>query len=229
VVSLARAHAGRILLTLSLTAIFIFGVLVLLRPAAVWFAHRQSWQDKTSKDSVVIVCAALLLAALATQRIGIHALFGAFLVGAIIPHDSSLARDVNEKFQDLVVVLFLPVFFAFTGLRTQVSLVHGWSNWLICLLIILVASLGKFGGGSLAARLTGLPWDEAASLGILMNTRGLMELIVLNVGLDLGVLSPTLFAMLVIMAIVTTLVTTPVLQALTRTRGAAVAASIPSG
>lgn len=225
VVSLARAHAGRVLLTLSLTAVFIFGVLVLLRPAAVWFAHRQSWQDKTSKDSVVIVCAALLLAALATQRIGIHALFGAFLVGAVIPHDSSLARDVNEKFEDLVVVLFLPVFFAFTGLRTQISLVHGWSNWLICLLIIVVASLGKFGGGSLAARLTGLPWDEAASLGILMNTRGLMELIVLNVGLDLGVLSPTLFAMLVIMAIVTTLVTTPVLQALTRTREAAVALS----
>jgi Kef-type K+ transport system membrane component KefB len=229
VVSLARAHAGRVLLTLTLTAVFIFGVLVLLRPAAVWFAHRQSWQDKTSKDSVVIVCAALLLAALATQRIGIHALFGAFLVGAVIPHDSPLARDVNEKFEDLVVVLFLPVFFAFTGLRTQISLVHGLGNWLICLLIILVASLGKFGGGSIAARLTGLPWDEAASLGILMNTRGLMELIVLNVGLDLGVLSPTLFAMLVIMAIVTTLVTTPVLQALTRTRGAAVAAIIPLG
>jgi Kef-type K+ transport system membrane component KefB len=142
----------------------------------------------------------------------------------VIPHDSPLARDVNEKFEDLVVVLFLPVFFAFTGLRTQISLVHGLGNWLICLLIILVASLGKFGGGSMAARLTGLPWDEAASLGILMNTRGLMELIVLNVGLDLGVLSPTLFAMLVIMAIVTTLVTTPVLQALTRTRVAAMAA-----
>jgi len=229
VVSLARAHAGQVVLTLSLTAVFIFGVLVLLRPAAVWFAQRHSWQDKASKDSVVIVCAALLLAALATQRIGIHALFGAFLVGAVIPHDSSLARDVNEKFEDLVVVLFLPVFFAFTGLRTQISLVHGLGNWLICLVIILVASLGKFGGGSIAARLTGLPWDEAASLGILMNTRGLMELIVLNVGLDLGVLSPTLFAMLVIMAIVTTLVTTPVLQALTRTREAAVAASIPLG
>jgi Kef-type K+ transport system membrane component KefB len=225
VVSLARAHAGRVLITLTLTAVFIFGVLVLLRPAAVWFAHRQSWQDKASKDSVVIVCAALLLAALATQRIGIHALFGAFLVGAIIPHDSPLARDIDEKFEDLVVVLFLPVFFAFTGLRTQIALVHGVGNWLICLLIIVVASVGKFGGGSIAARLTGLPWDEAASLGILMNTRGLMELIVLNVGLDLGVLSPTLFAMLVIMAIVTTLVTTPVLQALTRTHVAAVAVS----
>ena len=224
VVSLARAHAGRVLLTLTLTAVFIAGVLALLRPAAVWFAQRQSWQDKTSKDSIVIVCATLLLAALATQRIGIHALFGAFLVGAVIPHESALARDVNEKFEDLVVVLFLPVFFAFTGLRTQIALVHGWHDWLICLVIILVASLGKFGGASLAARFTGLGWEEAASLGILMNTRGLMELIVLNVGLDLGVLSPPLFAMLVIMALVTTFVTTPVLQALTRTHEAAAAA-----
>lgn len=224
VVSVARAHAGRVLLTLGLTAAFIASVLLFLRPAAVWFARRQPRNHKTSKDSVVIVCAALLLAALATQRIGIHALFGAFLVGAVIPHDSSLARDVNEKFEDLVVVLFLPVFFAFTGLRTQIGLVHGLRDWLICLLIIAVASLGKFGGGSLAARITGLTWSESASLGILMNTRGLMELIVLNVGLDLRVLSPTLFTMLVIMAIVTTLVTTPVLQALTRTREAAVAA-----
>ncbi|HEV2116666.1 MAG TPA: cation:proton antiporter, partial [Terriglobales bacterium] len=173
VVSLARAHAGRVLLTLALTAVFIAGVLILLRPAAVWFAYRGPHWQKTSKDSVVIVCAVLLLAALATQRIGIHALFGAFLVGAVIPHDSPLARDVNEKFEDLVVVLFLPVFFAFTGLRTQIALVHGLHDWLICLLIIAVASLGKFGGGSLAARLTGLTWGESASLGILMNTRGL--------------------------------------------------------
>lgn len=224
VVSMARAQPGRVLLTLGLTAAFIASVLLLLRPAAVWFARRQPWDAKTSKESVVIVCAALLLAALATQRIGIHALFGAFLVGAVIPHDSSLARDVNEKFEDLVVVLFLPVFFAFTGLRTQIGLVHGLREWLICIVIIAVASLGKFGGASLAARITGLTWTESASLGVLMNTRGLMELIVLNVGLDLGVLSPTLFAMLVIMAIVTTLVTTPVLQALTRTQEAAMAA-----
>jgi Kef-type K+ transport system membrane component KefB len=224
VVSMARAQPGRVLLTLGLTAAFIASVLLLLRPAAVWFARRQPWDARTSKESVVIVCASLLLAALATQRIGIHALFGAFLVGAVIPHNSSLARDVNEKFEDLVVVLFLPVFFAFTGLRTQIGLVHGLRDWGICIVIIAVASLGKFGGASLAARITGLSWAESASLGVLMNTRGLMELIVLNVGLDLHVLSPTLFAMLVIMAIVTTLVTTPVLQVLSRTQEAAMAA-----
>ncbi len=225
VVSVARAQPGRVLLTLSLTAAFIASVVLLLRPAAVWFAYRQPRHEKATKDSVVIVCAVLLLAALATQRIGIHSLFGAFLVGAVIPHDSAFARDVNEKFEDLIVLLFLPVFFAFTGLRTQITLVHGRREWLICLVIIVVASLGKFGGASLAARLTGLTWGESASLGILMNTRGLMELIVLNVGLDLGVLSPTLFAMLVIMAIVTTLITTPVLQALAHTRKAAIAAN----
>ena len=223
VVSVARAQPGRVLLTLALTAAFILFVLLLLRPLALRFVRIVERRSQPGQNAIVIACVALLLAAFATQRIGIHALFGAFLVGAIIPHDSSLARDIKNKFEDLVVVLLLPVFFAFTGLRTQIGLVHGLNEWLICAAIIFVASLGKFGGGSLAARLTGLPWNEAASLGVLMNTRGLMELIVLNVGLDLGVLSPTLFAMLVIMAIVTTLATTPVLHWLTPTTLAPVA------
>ena len=214
VVSLARAHPGDVLLTLALTAGFIIGIFVFARPAAVWFVRQHDQRRITGQSSIVVACVALLLAALATQRIGIHALFGAFLAGAIIPHDSLLGQDIKRKFEDLVVVLLLPTFFAFTGLRTQIGLVHGLRDWLVCLLIIGVASVGKFGGGAIAARLTGLSWRQAASLGILMNTRGLMELIVLNVGLDLGVLSPALFAMLVIMAIVTTLATTPVLQAL---------------
>jgi Kef-type K+ transport system membrane component KefB len=214
VVSLARAHPGDVLLTLALTAGFITAIFVFARPAAVWFVRQHDQRRITGQSSIVVACVALLLAALATQRIGIHALFGAFLAGAIIPHDSLLAQDIKRKFEDLVVVLLLPTFFAFTGLRTQIGLVHGLRDWIICLVIIGVASVGKFGGGAIAARLTGLSWRHAASLGILMNTRGLMELIVLNVGLDLGVLSPSLFAMLVIMAIVTTLATTPVLQAL---------------
>ncbi len=214
VVSVAKAHPGDVLITLGLAAGFIFVIFAFGRPAAVWFVRQHDSRRITGQSSIVVACVALLAAALATQRIGIHALFGAFLAGAIIPHDSLLAQDIKQKFEDLVVVLFLPTFFAFTGLRTQVGLVHGLRDWLICLLIIGVASVGKFGGGAIAARLTGLNWRHAASLGILMNTRGLMELIVLNVGMDLGVLSPTLFAMLVIMAIVTTLATTPVLQAL---------------
>ena len=217
VISVANAKEGNVLLTLVLTATFIVGVLLLVRPVAHWFVKRQaSLGLTTTKDTIVVVCAALLLAAFATDRIGIHALFGAFLMGTVIPHDSQLARDVIQKFEDLVVVLFVPIFFAFTGLRTQMGLVHGWHQWMICLVIIAVASLGKFGGAFVAARLTGLNWRESTALGILMNTRGLMELIVLNVGLDLGVISPTLFGMLVLMAVVTTLATTPILHVVTR-------------
>lgn len=221
VVSVARAKTGQVLITLALTTAFIATVLFLLRPAAQWFIRRQERRAlSTSKDSIVVVCAALLLAALVTDRIGIHALFGAFLVGTVIPHDSQLGRDITRKFEDLVVVLFVPIFFAFTGMRTQIGLVHGWSEWMVCGVIIAVASLGKFGGAFVASRLTGLDWRESTALGILMNTRGLMELIVLNVGLDLGVISPTLFGMLVIMAVVTTLATTPILHAVTPTHEA---------
>ena len=216
VVGVARSHAQNSVLTLVLTGGFILTVFLIIRPAAIWLARRHALRRRTEQGSIVIACVALLLAALTTEWIGIHALFGAFLVGAVIPHDSPLAHDIKQKFEDLVLILFLPVFFAFTGLRTQIGLVHSAGDWAVCAAIIVVASLGKFGGGTIAARLTGLGWQEAASLGILMNTRGLMELIVLNVGMDLGVLSPTLFAMLVIMAIVTTLATTPVLQTLAR-------------
>ncbi len=167
----------------------------------------------------MVVCAALFLAALATERIGIHALFGAFLIGVVVPHDSLLADDVRKKLEDSVVLLILPVFFVFTGLRTQIGLVRDFRSALICAVIVAVASAGKFGGSFIAARSTGSDWREAASLGILMNTRGLMELIVLNIGLDFGVLSPTLFTMLVLMAVITTVVTTPILDLVSSSGG----------
>ena len=124
------------------------------------------------------------------------------------------------KFLVCSLVLLLPAFFAYTGMRTQIGLVSGWEQWLICGLIIVVASVGKFGGTLAAARLAGLDWRTSSSLGILMNTRGLMELIVLNIGLDLGVISPTLFAMMVLMALATTLATTPLLGLLERNAAA---------
>jgi Kef-type K+ transport system membrane component KefB len=213
VVSVARARPGQTLVTVGLTAGFIVLIFFLVRPAFQWLTGRHSSETQTNRQTIVIVCVSLLLAALTTERIGIHALFGAFLIGVVVPHDSLLAHDVRKKLEDSVVLLILPVFFAFTGLRTQIGLVHGLRNWLICILIIVVASAGKFGGGFVAARLTGSNWRQAAALGILMNTRGLMELIVLNIGLDFGVLSPTLFTMLVLMAVVTTVGTTPILQA----------------
>src|SRR5213076_153333 len=148
--------------------------------------------QKTRMGIIALTRAAIgvLVSTLATEAVGIHALFGAFLTGALIPHDSLLARDIAHKLEDVVVVLLLPAFFAFTGLRTQIGLVNGLSEWMLCGLIIVVASLGKFGGSAVAARLTGLGWRDSAALGVLMNTRGLMELIVLNIGLELKVISP---------------------------------------
>jgi Kef-type K+ transport system membrane component KefB len=217
-IGVAHAHTGSLWIILITTISFIFFVLLIAKRGALWLVQRQTAKGRTTQDIFAIVCAALLLSALVTERIGIHALFGAFLLGTVIPNDSALARDIRARCEDLVVVLLLPVFFAFTGMRTQIGLLHGTRDWLACILIIAVASLGKFGGSFLAARWTGSDWREAASLGVLMNTRGLMELIVLNIGLDLGVLSPVLFTMFVIMAIITTLVTTPILHALSEAR-----------
>ena len=165
---------------------------------------------------IAIVLLGVLLSAVTTEFIGVHAIFGAFLFGAIVPHDSALARTLVNRLHDFVTILLLPAFFALTGMRTRIDLVAGYDQWLLCGMIVAVATLGKFGGTLTAARLTGLGWRQASALGIVMNTRGLMELIVLNVGLDLGVISPTLFAMLVIMALVTTLATTPLLQIVLR-------------
>ena len=171
------------------------------------------WRDQPPSQHVIaLALVGVLLSALTTELIGVHAIFGAFLLGAIIPHDSGLARTLTHKLEDLVTVLLLPAFFAFTGMRTKIGLLSGLENWLICGLIIVVATAGKFGGTLIAARLTGQSWRNSAGLGILMNTRGLMELIVLNIGLDLGVISPTLFAMMVLMALATTIATTPILQ-----------------
>jgi Kef-type K+ transport system membrane component KefB len=182
-----------------------------VRPVVTRLAARRD-DARVSRGVVAVVL--VLLSALATEMIGVHALFGAFLLGAIIPHDSGVARVISRNLEDLVTVLLLPAFFAFTGMRTQIALVSGIENWVICGIIILVATAGKFGGTCVAARLTGQSWRYSAALGVLMNTRGLMQLIVLDVGLSMGVISPTLFAMMVLMALFTTLGTAPVLRML---------------
>jgi Kef-type K+ transport system membrane component KefB len=213
VVGVARADAGSGVRVVMLTLGFMALMFLVVRPLVKRVLARSSWSHPT-RQHLALVLVGLLLSALATEQIGIHAIFGAFLLGAIIPHDSALARMLTDRMHDLVTILLLPAFFAFTGMRTEIGLVSGLSHWLICGLIVLVATAGKFGGTLIAARLTGMDWVQAAGLGILMNTRGLMQLIVLNVGLDLGAITPTLFAMLVIMALVTTAATTPLLQLL---------------
>lgn len=212
VVSVAHARPEGVFLTVALSLGFIAVMLLAVRPLIIRFVRYYEQGGLSGQGMMAVACMGMLLCAIATESIGIHALFGAFLLGSLIPHDSKAARDLRERLEDIVIVLFLPVFFAFTGMRTQIGLLNGVNEWILCGAIIVVASIGKFGGSFIAARLSGLSWRQSASLGILLNTRGLIELIVLNVGLDLGVLSPKLFAMMVLMAVVTTIATTPILE-----------------
>jgi Kef-type K+ transport system membrane component KefB len=213
VVGVARADASGAFVVLGLTAAFIGIMFLAVRPLLARLSERLEGRPLTP-DAVALVFGALLLSALATEAIGVHALFGAFLLGAVIPSDSSVARSLTRNLNELVTILLLPAFFALTGMRTRIDLVAGPQQWLLCGLIIVTATVGKFGGTLAASRVTGLGWRDAATLGLLMNTRGLMELIALNIGLDMGIISPTLFAMMVLMALATTMATTPLLQLL---------------
>ena len=216
VVSVAEAQSSGAITTLAMALGYIALMLFVVRPGMVRLSLLYGNRGRLTQGVLAAIFVALLLSASATELIGIHAVFGAFALGALIPHDSGMARELTDRLEDIVIVLLLPAFFAYTGLRTQIGLVSGWEQWMICALIILVASAGKFGGSVIAARITGLKWRDSAALGVLMNTRGLMELIVLNIGLEMKVISPTLFAMLVIMALVTTFATTPILHLITR-------------
>jgi len=164
--------------------------------------------------ALVLLLLCLALGAIGTHAIGVHAAFGAFLVGCLVPHDSPLAARVGAL-PTFVVQGLMPAFFAWTGMRTQLGLIDGWQGWLTCLGLVALASAGKVGGAGLAAGRAGLSRSEGLALGLLMNTRGLVELIVLGIGLDLGLLSPALFAMLFVMALATTLATVPLLRWLT--------------
>ncbi|HEY5960786.1 MAG TPA: cation:proton antiporter [Polyangiaceae bacterium] len=218
-IAIAKANVLGAVVTLSLTGLYVAFMCFVARPLIVRAALAQELRKSVSQNAVAVVVIGVLLSTLATEAMGIHAIFGAFMVGALIPYDSRLAREFTHRLEDIVVVLFLPAFFAFTGMRTQIGLVHGASEWLVALIILATASVGKFGGSFVAARLTGFDSRNAACLGILMNTRGLVELIVLNIGLDLHILSPPLFAMFVLMAVITTFATTPILHLLTRNSG----------
>jgi Kef-type K+ transport system membrane component KefB len=188
--------------------VMIFGVRRLLVP----FENLYRRDGRLSETAFALMVLLALISALCTEWLGIHLLFGSFLMGAIMPKEHKFVRYVLDRFEVLIGILLLPLFFAFTGLRTNIGLVRGQEMWMYCGLIILVATLGKFGGSMLAAWWTGMPVREAAGLGALMNTRGLMELVVLNIGLDIKVISPALFSMMVLMALTTTFMTSPALE-----------------
>jgi Kef-type K+ transport system membrane component KefB/nucleotide-binding universal stress UspA family protein len=173
------------------------------------------YYDRTGKLPqflVAIIYMGVVASALITETIGIHFIFGAFLLGAVMPKNAGLTRELAEKTEDFVLVFLLPLFFAYSGLKTEIGLLNSPDKWLLCLAVIGVAIMGKYVGTYCAARISGLDNRESAALGWLMNTRGLTELIVLNIGLELKVISPLLFTMLVIMALVTTFMTSPLLE-----------------
>jgi len=205
---------GSAVFTVLISLLYVLVMLTLVRPWLQRLGDRYVTNESLSRNFAVIAFAVLFLSAFATEVIGIHALFGAFLAGVVMPSQAGFRNALASKIEDVSLVILLPLFFAFTGLKTQIGLLNDTYDWLICGLIILVAVAGKVGGSIAGAKFTGQSWSDSLAIGALMNTRGLMELIVLNIGYDLGVLSPTVFTMLVLMAIVTTLMTSPALSAI---------------
>jgi Kef-type K+ transport system membrane component KefB len=211
------AATGTVLLTVAFVAVMLLGVGPLLRRTL----EAASAREEPGRSAVAAVLVVLLASALATELIGIHALFGAFMAGVVMPRRPRFRGYLTERLEEFSSVFLLPVFFAFTGLRTRIGLLDDARSWLLCGALILLATAGKLGGTMFAGRAVGVSWYEAFSLGALMNSRGLMELIALNVGYELGILSPKIFAMMVLMALVTTFATSPLLSLARRWSGAA--------
>lgn len=200
------------LYTIFLAVSYIFFMIQVVRPFLKRIGDLHSSKENLSKSIVAVFFLILIVSAYITEIIGIHALFGAFMAGAIMPENEKFRTNFVEKIEDVALVLLLPLYFVYTGLRTQIGLIDDPHLWQITGLIILVAIIGKFVGSAVAAKLVGQNWKDSLTIGILMNTRGLVELVVLNIGYDLGVLNPQIFTMMVIMALVTTFMTTPVLS-----------------
>ena len=200
------------LFTLGLVITYLLIMLFVVRPLLKKLGTIYNKKEAISKPMMAIVFMVLLLSSFATEVIGIHALFGAFLAGVIMPPGMNFRKTVTDKVEDVSLVLLLPLFFVFTGLRTHIGLLNQGHLWVACGWIILIAVAGKFGGSTIAAKAVGQTWKDSLSIGALMNTRGLMELVVLNIGYDLGILNAEVFTMMVIMALVTTLMTSPALN-----------------
>ncbi len=215
VVAVVKADAWVSAAVTTVLALLFIGVMLLfIRPQAGRILRATVRVENQSRGLVAMVLVFVFASAMFTEVIGIQALFGAFLAGIALPADRQVRVFLRERLETFSAAFLLPLFFAFTGLRTQIGLLSSWMDWLICGGLIAVAITGKLGGSMLAARFIGMSWKDAFSVGTLMNTRGLVELIVLNVGYDLGILSPRIFTMMVVMALVTTLMTGPVLSML---------------
>ena len=200
------------LYVISLAISYVVVMLFIVKPFLKRIGELYGSKDSLVKPVVAIFFLTLILSSYATEVIGIHALFGAFMTGAIMPDVPKFRTIFIEKVEDVSVILLLPLFFVFTGLKTEIGLINDPFLWQVTGFIILVAVVGKFLGSALAAKFVGQNWRDSLTIGALMNTRGLMELIVLNIGLELKVLTPEVFTMMVIMALVTTFMTGPALD-----------------
>lgn len=198
--------------TVALTLLFVAAMIVVARPCLVRLAHPAG--GTVTRTAFAAVLLALLVSAAITEALGVHALFGAFMLGAMIPADSPLARALHQRLDDVVALVLLPAFFAVTGLRTEIRLLAGAEAWLAFAAIVVVGSVGKIGGTALAARAAGLAWRPALGLGVLMNTRGLMQLIALTMGLSLGIVTDVFFTVMALAALAATVATAPALHAL---------------
>ena len=211
---IAVAQSGGVaasLLTIMFVLVFIGVMLLAIKPQLARLLAAGPNRPEPGRGRVAGILAFVLACALLTEAIGIHALFGAFMAGVVMPSTAGLRQLLKERLETFSSAALLPIFFAFTGLRMQINLLNDWHSWALCAVIIFVAIAGKLGASMLMARWTGMNWRDSFSLGALMNTRGLVELIVLNIGYDLGILSARAFAMLVLMALVTTFMTGPLL------------------
>lgn len=213
VIAMAKAgNLGSALFTLILAMGYVLVMFKLVRPMMTRLSKEFAQGQNLRRPFIAISILVLLVSAYVAEIIGIHALFGAFLAGVTMPQDHRIRETLIHKIEDISLLLFLPIFFAFTGLRTQIGLLVSEGLWTVCLVILMVAVAGKVGGTVVASRLMNQSWKNSFALGALMNTRGLMELVVLNIGYDLGVISPEIFVMLVIMAVATTFMTGPLLN-----------------
>ena len=197
------------LFTMGLSILYVLAMTYVIKPIMEKAGSIYTSKENLSKSIVAAVFLLLLASAFTTELIGIHALFGAFAAGVIMPQNMQFKKILTEKLEDISVVLLLPLFFVSTGLRTEIGLLNNTNLWGLCGIVIAIATIGKVAGSTIPARMLGNTWKNSLSLGALMNTRGLMELIVLNIGYDLGILSPEMFAIMVIVALVTTFMTGP--------------------
>lgn len=213
VIALVQASGIAVsLVTVVFTLLFAAAMIFVVRPQLRRLVNQATGSHVHTRRLIAAVLAFVLVCALITETIGIHALFGAFIAGVVMPPSVDFRSFLRDKLDAFSAAALLPLFFVFTGLRTQVTLLNDWQSWALCGLIILVAIAGKLGGSMLMSRFTGMSWSESFSIGALMNTRGLVELVVLNIGYDLGILSGRIFAMMVLMALVTTFMTGPLLS-----------------